>query len=273
MAAARAGEPDRYLAALLAPADARPALMALAAFAAEIARVPRLVEREAAMGEVRLQWWRDALAAAEPPHTGNPVADAVRAAVGRHGLPVEALVGVIDARSHELYADPPADDAALQAQLKLTEGGLFALGSRILGATPAQPLIAACAASAEAYGLARLLVDLPQMLARGRVPLPLTRLEAAGLTPAALLSSPDGDAVGKLIAVLQAEARAHLAAARKHVADLPRQVGVAFLPLALVEPYLRSLGTSGRATLRRVPRVLPLTRIVRIAAAHWLRRL
>ena len=64
-ASARSGEPDRYLAALLAPPDARPHLLALAAFSSELARVPSLVTREPAMGEIRLQWWRDALAASD----------------------------------------------------------------------------------------------------------------------------------------------------------------------------------------------------------------
>ena len=43
--AARAGEPDRYLAALLAPRTERADLLALAAFAAELARVASAVRR------------------------------------------------------------------------------------------------------------------------------------------------------------------------------------------------------------------------------------
>ena len=66
-AAARAGEPDRYLAALLSPAPARPALLALAAFSAEIGRVPFVAANEPAIGEIRLQWWREALDPARPP--------------------------------------------------------------------------------------------------------------------------------------------------------------------------------------------------------------
>src|SRR5581483_4773128 len=84
---ARAGEPDRYLAALLAPAAARAHLLALAAFSSELGRVASAVTREPLMGEIRLQWWRDALepgASGEP--TGNPVADAVRTAVTAHDL-------------------------------------------------------------------------------------------------------------------------------------------------------------------------------------------
>ena len=58
--AARANEYDRYLAALLAPKAARPGLIALAAFQGEVARAVETVN-EPIMGEIRLQWWRDAL--------------------------------------------------------------------------------------------------------------------------------------------------------------------------------------------------------------------
>ena len=58
--AARELDYDRYLAALLAPRAARDGLMALAAFHGEIARIPRTV-REPGVGDIRLQWWRDAL--------------------------------------------------------------------------------------------------------------------------------------------------------------------------------------------------------------------
>jgi acyl CoA:acetate/3-ketoacid CoA transferase alpha subunit len=98
-ASARSGEPDRYLAALLAPPSARTHLLALAAFSSELARVPLLVTREPAMGQIRLQWWRDALEAPQAgARTGNPIADAVRDAMQRCELPAALLRDVIEAR-------------------------------------------------------------------------------------------------------------------------------------------------------------------------------
>jgi phytoene synthase len=199
------------------------------------------------------------------------VADAVRDACAHHGLSIEPLLGLIDAQSHNLYADPLADEAALERYCALTEGALFAHAGRILGTVADARLEAASAASGKAYGLARLLFTMPQALSRGRVPLPATRLEAAGLTAHEVLA---GAGEAKLLAViggLQGEARACLAAGRQHVANLPREMRVAFLPLALVESYLRALGRSGSAPWRQAPRMAPLVRIVRIAAAHWLR--
>ena len=60
--AARAFERDRYLAALLSPRGVREDLLALAAFAGELARIPAFVS-EPMVGEIRLQWWRDAIRA------------------------------------------------------------------------------------------------------------------------------------------------------------------------------------------------------------------
>ena len=54
----READKDRFLATLFAPAAQRPALFALYAFNAEIARV-RDIAREPMPGEIRLQWWRE----------------------------------------------------------------------------------------------------------------------------------------------------------------------------------------------------------------------
>ncbi|HTV90379.1 MAG TPA: squalene/phytoene synthase family protein, partial [Stellaceae bacterium] len=51
---------DRYQTALLAPAEKREALFALYAFNYEIARVRETV-REPMLGQIRLQWWREAI--------------------------------------------------------------------------------------------------------------------------------------------------------------------------------------------------------------------
>ena len=57
----RAHDKDQFLASLFAPAERRPYLFALYAFALEIGRVKRLVNEPMA-GTIRLQWWLEALA-------------------------------------------------------------------------------------------------------------------------------------------------------------------------------------------------------------------
>ena len=234
MAAARAGEYDRYLAALLAPPPARDELLALAAFASELGRVPAMA-REPMMAEIRLQWWRDALEQPVAIRTGHPVADAVRNVVARHEGSQHALLGMIEACSREIAAEPIPDDTALRAHLWMSEGAQFAVAADILGMPANANSEPVAAAAGTAYGLARLVAGFARSLAQGRCLLPQTRLDAAGLTLEALRAGEGGAQAAAVLADLSADARAGLATARQHVANLPRDMRIAFLPLALVE--------------------------------------
>ena len=73
----RAADPDRYLSMLYAPQDRRADLLALYAFNAEVAGIRDRVS-EPMPGEIRLQWWRDVIAAPDPAvaAAGNPLAEA-----------------------------------------------------------------------------------------------------------------------------------------------------------------------------------------------------
>src|SRR6202030_2870644 len=64
---------DRFQSALFAPAARRETLFALYAFNYEIARVRESVQ-EPMLGQIRLQWWREAIAAAfEGGHVRNHI--------------------------------------------------------------------------------------------------------------------------------------------------------------------------------------------------------
>jgi 15-cis-phytoene synthase len=87
----RASDKERYRAGLRAPVPKRQHLYALAAWAVEIARVSEAV-RTPLVGEIRLQWWRDALSG-EGEAACNPVAAALLDTFGRcSALPREALL-------------------------------------------------------------------------------------------------------------------------------------------------------------------------------------
>src|SRR3954462_285606 len=98
----RAADRDRFLATLFAPRERRAALFALYAFNIEIARV-REVVRDPLAGEIRLQWWSDALGGeARGDAEANPVAGALIATAARHRLPVQCLKSLIAARRFDL---------------------------------------------------------------------------------------------------------------------------------------------------------------------------
>lgn len=284
---ARAGEPDRHLAALLAPEPERAALLALAALAAELAQIPHRAVREPFMGEIRLQWWREALELPPGESAGHRVADAVRQAARTCRLPAALLDGMIEARARELLAAPFDDEAQLRGFLWRTEGALFALACHVMdrsrpedaGGSERQgagdEVAAASAAAGRAYGLARLLLGLPRSLALGRVPLARDRLAQAGLTVPELLAGASGEKVEALMQDCHAQILGNLAEARRLALRLPRRQRVAFLPLALVASYVRVLQRQlrrGGGALREEASILPLTRVTRVAAAHVLGR-
>src|SRR5215468_4587013 len=131
-AVVRAADKDRFLAALFAPVGLRRHLYALYAFNSEIARV-RDAAREVLPGEIRLQWWRDALAGqARGEVNANPIAAALLDTVAQCALPVEPLLGLIDAHGFDLYDEPMATFADLDAYGLETEGAVMTLGARIL---------------------------------------------------------------------------------------------------------------------------------------------
>src|SRR5947209_9723686 len=128
----RESDKDRFLATLFAPEKRRGALFALYAFNSEVARIHEVVHQPAA-GEIRLQWWRDAL---EQPGArearSHPVASALLDTVIRYRLPIDALIRLIEARAFDLYTDPMPDLSALEAYVARTSSTLIDLAARIL---------------------------------------------------------------------------------------------------------------------------------------------
>lgn len=265
--AARDGEPDRTIAALFAPADAQPGLLAVAGFAAEVGRIGFQV-REPMMGEIRLQWWRDALTQGRAgARSGHPVADALVAAIVRHALPHEPFERILEARGADVSNHLFADDVALDDYLAATEGLVFALGVAILTG----PEVAAhpgLRSAGLAYGLARGLGRMPAALRHGAVLLPQTRLAEAGVSPEALEQRPvsaEIEAAADLIARgLELRARAALDQARLELAEVKRAALPALLPLAMVEPYFAVQNRRGYRRLTQVVEPTPLTRLWRL---------
>jgi phytoene synthase len=264
--AARGGAYDRYLAALLAPVDAQADLVVLAAFLGEVSRIP-LVVRDATIGEIRFQWWRDAL---EGPSvaSGHPVADAVSEMTARRGLPKEVLLAIVDGFARELYEDGIEDEAELSLYADETQGSVLRLALAILGCRqlPADPL----ANAARAASLTHLALTLPQHLAHGRLPLP-PGYGGGAHDPRSLGPADARDAARVLTEALAADASRALVAFRAGVArgDGAEKGLAVFLPLALVERYLAAATKPGRDVLTDVADISPLSRVTRLWFAYW----
>jgi len=170
-------DPSRFAAVMAAPPGVRADLFTLFAFHLEVARAP-WASAEPLVAEMRLQWWRDAAEAvgqgAAPP--AHEVMGPMARLIAARGLPAEVLDALVAARRWDIYRDAFEDEAALDAYLEATGGGLLWLAALICGAGPEGE--AAARGAGWAAGLAAYLQAVPELEARGRIPLVDGRAEA-----------------------------------------------------------------------------------------------
>ncbi|MDB5591897.1 phytoene/squalene synthase family protein [Enterovirga sp.] len=232
---------DRYWSALLAPADKRPHLFALYAFSAEVARVRDAISAPMP-GEIRLQWWRDAVEGLGRGDVGaNPVAAALEDTIGRFALPRQALVDLIDARVFDLYDDPMPSVGDLEGYLGETSSALIRLASLVLADGQDPGGAEAAGHAGVAYGLTGLLRALPWQARQGRLYLPADILQRHGATRDDVVRGRGGPGVLAALAEMRMLARTHHARFAELRPDLPPAIRTAFLPAALVPGDLAAL--------------------------------
>lgn len=234
----RKGDPDRYLSVLYAPEDRRGALFAIYAFSIEIARIRDLV-REPLAGEVRLQWWRDAIAAGTAEAVGgHPVATALLQAVAMHGLSREALQNLLDARLFDLYDDPMPGRVELEGYCGETASALIQLAALVLDPAAAPDHAATAGHAGCAQAIARLIRLMPLHRARGQCYVPAEILSAAGLTRDTFIDGASTEGMRIVTLAMIALAREHLEAFGRDAVRLPATLRPAFLPLAVTPAQL-----------------------------------
>jgi len=214
----RQSDPDRFLCALFAPAEKRPALFALIALNHELARA-REAAKTPMLALIRLQWWRDAIteAAEGKPPRRHEVAAPLHAAITAGALDAGELAPLADAREIETEEEGMPGRAAFDSYLRGSAGGFAVAAGRLLGAPPA--LLPALQSAGALQGLAGVLRNAPVLAAEGRSLLP------PGAEPRALA----------------AEGLAALPAARAALRGLPRGAIAAALPLVLARRDLARL--------------------------------
>lgn len=238
-----------YAASLFVPPEARRAWIALAAFNAEVSRVRDHVSQPLP-GEIRLQWWRDALTregqgGAHGAVEGNPVAAELLRAIALHDLPIEAFVRLIDAHVFDVYDDPMPDMAALEAHCRDTSAAMYDLRAKVLGVN--SPEIARLA---EHAGLAEGLVDvmqaLPKHAARRQLYLPGDLMNIHGVVAEDVFLHQANASLNEALAHLRREARSQMDQARAMLMlkTTPPTARRAFLSLAVIEKTLARLETS-----------------------------
>ena len=250
LATLRDTDRDRYLACLLAPEEKRPALAALYAFNAELARVRDLVH-EPLPGEVRMQYWRDLLEGqAHGSSEANPIASELLIAIEQHRLPRQTLIDMIDARIFDLYDDPMETRVTLEGYAGETASALIQLASLVLSPEEARGSADAAGHTGVAQAIAGLLLLMPLHRHRGQLYLPLEILTATGLDRSTFLAGEDKARISAAIEAFAGLGREHLAKARAAGA-IPPAVFPAFLPATLAEPVLKKAQSLGSGLFDR----------------------
>ena len=237
---------DRYFASIFAPRDVRSDLMALYAFNLEIASTNELVS-EALLGQMRLEWWRDAVAAIYEGRTIQHVVVAeLNEVVRRHDLPQAEMDGLIAARSRDLDESPMETVAAVEDYARGSAGVLAGLAYRICcGSVPPPEIWAA----GTAWGLAGLLraASFNAVATNSERPGgPVRDIDPAGPNTN---SATSGSFAAGLADEMAERARQTLAVVRDQLAGMarPSRAAIGYLPVA--RQYLARLERVGNNIL------------------------
>lgn len=244
--------------ALVASEEHRPALMVLDAFLADIARIPLQVT-EPAMGEIRLQWWRDVVGA---PDTGRdqgcgaanigPLASALKDVMRQYQLSAATLQQLLDARVFDLYSDPMPDIAAYETYAGETRSLPLMLAAQILnnGILP-EGIADLCGHAGMAISLSDHLYNWPRDAARQRLFLPLDAFTAHQVTVSDILTSKPSPRTEQAISDLCQLAREHHFKASAHLKSTKAQGNGHLLPaLLMLAPAQLQLKKREKAPLK-----------------------
>jgi phytoene synthase len=234
---------DRFLTVLFAPANHREELFGLYAFNLQLSQVASQV-REPLLGRIRLQWWADSLQAGAgtvPPH---PVLAALAGSIARRASVLERCLRSVRARERDLEAEPFADLAAFLAYAGDTAGEITAAALEILG-VPADLASAAGRPAGTAFAIAGLLRSVAFAAGQGRLLLPRTLLDLAGIPPDDVLAGRAGPGLAAAVRPLVDEADQCLRQARRLRRDIPRRALSPLLVARLADGSLTALARNG----------------------------
>ncbi|MEM7620153.1 MAG: squalene/phytoene synthase family protein [Pseudomonadota bacterium] len=255
--------PDFYTATLFAPKRKRLALLSLYSFHAELARIATSVS-EPMLGEIKLQWWRDALQNAEQKvQIGHPVADNFAKVIKNYNIPKVHIANMIDARSFDLSDEPMPDEQSLKIYLNKTYGGLFLISAYILKQNfeDRKRLEKAGYMAGFAYGLTELLCTLPFQAARMRLSLPLSCLEDDSFSINQIHTEYGERFLKKAITFFEQDIKRDFKDLQNTLSEFPEHIIPAFLPACLVTIYLKQIVQKNHNPTSDIIRINPLQRL------------
>ena len=235
---------SRYLSGCLANKNHRLQLFSLYAFDIEISQIRHKVN-DPLPGEVRLQWWRDALAGTQHGVVENhPIASALISTINTCKLPVEPFHNLLEARTFDVYNDPMPTMHDLEGYLGETSSIVFQLATLILTNNANHNLAEACGHAGVAYGLTDILRLLPIHCKRRQLYIPMDLIKKYHVSESDIFNFVDLEELAKILAEMRNHVRLHLKKFESNLLQIPLDAFPAFLPMCLVEPYLEKMEIS-----------------------------
>nr|WP_314260155.1 phytoene/squalene synthase family protein [uncultured Devosia sp.] len=239
--ALRKQDRERYLTTLVLTGAQRDAVTALYAFNADVASIRDRIS-DPAPGEIRLQWWNDALdGEGHGAVRQNPVADALLDTIARYNIPAGTLLRLIGARRFDLYDDPMPDLESFEGYAGETVSTLYQLAAMVLNDGETIEAGDAAGHLGVAHALIGHLRAFGYVSSQGRIVLPWSVFAANGVREGEIFARTDSEGLHAAIGQLSELAADHLAKAETAIATLPAKLKPAFAAVALLKPQLAAL--------------------------------
>ncbi|XP_054983330.1 NADH dehydrogenase (ubiquinone) complex I, assembly factor 6 isoform X2 [Sorex araneus] len=241
---------EGYLCSLLLPSPARASAVALRAFNVELAQVKDSVS-EKTIGQMRLQFWKDAVAGmygggGPPP---QPVAVELWKAIKRHKLTKRWLMKIIEEREKNLDDKAYRNIQELESYSENTQSSLLYLTLEVLGVKDVHADHAASHIG-KAQGIVTCLRATPYHSHRRRPLLPMDICALHGASQEDFVRKKRDKSVRDVIFDVASQAHLHLSHARSFRQSVPARafpaflqtgsVGAPGLPLAVASPVSRA---------------------------------
>lgn len=240
----READKDRYFATLLLKPAERAAVQALYAFSSDVASV-RDRAREPAAGEIRLQWWVDAIKGEGHGNVRqNPLADALLETIAAYRLPAGPLLRLIAARRFDLYQDPMPDVPSFEGYAGETVSVLYQLAAMVLNGGEEVETGDAAGHLGVAHALVGHLRAFGFNASTGRIFLPMSIISANGVTDGEILSGRESEGLLAALAQVADLAGEHLGKAESAIRALPGTLRLAFAPAAMLRGQLKRVAAS-----------------------------
>ena len=237
----RQNDRDRYLSTLVLTGDHRNAVTALYAFNADVAAIRERVS-DPAPGEIRLQWWSDALEGEEHGAVRrNPVADALLDTIARYNIPAGTLLRLLGARRFDLYDDPMPDLETFEGYAGETVSTLYQLAAMILNAGETVETGDAAGHLGVAHAMIGHLRAFGHVSAQGRIMLPWSIFAANGVREGEIFTGSESEGLSEALGQVSELAAEHLSKAETAIAALPARLKPAFASIAVLKAQLALL--------------------------------